>query len=83
MVKNQDLFECDAYWKFFDANLCDSKAGQVLEKMNNNTYEYVEFVLKKKYPKLFEREYQEGMETPILKFKDRIDLSVNFCKSFY
>ena len=23
------------------------------------------------------------MEEPIVKFKERIDLSVNFCKSFY
>ena len=23
------------------------------------------------------------MEEPIIKFKERIDLSVNFCKSFY
>ena len=51
--------------------------------MANNTYEYVEFTLKKKYPKLFNSEYQEGIETPILRFKDRIDLSIKFCNSFY
>ena len=49
-TENQSLFECDAYWKFFDSNLTDTKIGQILQKMANNTYEYVEFTLKKKYP---------------------------------
>lgn len=51
--------------------------------MANNTYEYVEFTLKKQYPKIFELKYTEGVETPILRFKDRIDLSISFCNSFY
>lgn len=57
IIQNQSLFECDAYWKFFDSNLTDTKIGQILQKMANNTYEYVEFTLKKKYPKLFEQDY--------------------------
>lgn len=57
IIQNQFLFECDAYWKFFDSNLTDTKIGQILQKMANNTYEYVEFTLKKSYPKLFEQEY--------------------------
>lgn len=51
--------------------------------MKHNTYEQVESTLKKIYPKKFLQEYQEGIETPILRFKDRIDLSISFSNSFY
>ena len=45
VVENQGLLECDAYWKFFDANLGDTKVGQILEKTNQNTWQYVDFTL--------------------------------------
>jgi len=51
--------------------------------MSHNTYDYIEFTLKKFYPEKFKKEYQEGIETPVLRFKDRIDLSLNFSKNFY
>lgn len=38
IVERQEHFECDAYWKFFDANLSDTKIGAILDKMNSNTY---------------------------------------------
>lgn len=83
LITNQDLFECDAYWKFFDSNLDETKIGEILEKMNHNTYQYIDFTFKRKYPELYQKEYAEGMESPLLKFKERIELSVNFCKSFH
>ena len=57
VVQNQDIFGCDAYWKFFDANLSDTNISQILEKMNHNTYQYIDFTLKKLYPENYEKEY--------------------------
>lgn len=51
--------------------------------MGQVTWEYIEFVLRKKYSEKFKLEYTDEMEDKIIKFKERIDISVSFCKSFY
>lgn len=83
LVENQSIFDCDSFWKFFDSNLKDTKVGQILGQMGQVTWEYVEFVLRKRYAEKFKMEYQDAMEEKIVKFKERIDISVNFCKSFH
>lgn len=58
--------------------------GDVLNKMSHNTYEYIDFTLKKRYGKEYEeRKYFEGIETPIMRFKEKIVNSLNFAKMFH
>ncbi len=83
LEEHQSLFNCDSFWKFFDVNLADTKITSILNKIQHITWEYTEFTLKKKYPKLFEMNYLDHCEEKLLNFKERIDMSVNFCKSFY
>lgn len=52
--------------------------------MNNNNYDYLEFILKKRYGKEYDSQhYYEGIETPIMRFKDKIDNSIKFAKMFH
>lgn len=54
VISNQDLFECDAFWKFFDSTVQDTKVGEILNQMKSNTYDYIDFTLKKRYGNAYE-----------------------------
>jgi hypothetical protein len=83
LIDNHKIFDCDGFWKFFDANLCDTKIGSILAKVSNVSYDYTFIKFQQLYPEyLKSEEFDFSLAQKIREFKEKIEVNIEFYHKF-
>ena len=83
LLENFDLFDCDAFWKFFDVNIADTKVGSILSKVSSISWDFVNHKFEEVYKDFYENEeFDIEQAKKIHEFKEKIEVNVEFYHKF-
>lgn len=83
LLDNFELFDVDAFWKFFDVNIKDTKIGAILGKVSEISWDFVNHKFLEVYEGLYvNQEFDLELGKRIFEFKEKIEVNVEFYRKF-